>query len=123
MWNWINKKIKSQLPHQQIMLPVLGSILLIFVLLLLPTGYEGARTYQDADRCRARVLEVDDSSIVDTGLIRSGEQRCMLELENGRFAGRSSLASTCYPVRWSPIKFLFPATGLRWWSATVASRF
>lgn len=88
MWNWINKKIKSQLPHQQIMLPVLGSILLIFVLLLLPTGYEGARTYQDADRCRARVLAVDDSSIVDTGLIRSGEQRCMLELESGQFAGQ-----------------------------------
>ena len=31
-----------------------------------------------ADRCAARVLSTDDSAILDTGLVRSGEQRCTL---------------------------------------------
>ena len=69
--------------------PVLVCLLAIVILLLLPTGYEGALIYQEAERCRAQVLEVDDSSIIDTGLVRSGEQRCKLELLNGRFKGRT----------------------------------
>ncbi len=69
--------------------PALSCLLVIAVLLLLPTGFEGARLYQEAERCTARVLSVDDSTIVDTGLIRSGEQRCRLELLNGRFQGQT----------------------------------
>lgn len=75
--------------NKKLMLPVLGSILLAFVLWLLPTGYEDAQIYQEADRCRARVVEIDNSSIIDTGLVRSGEQRCTLELETGLFAGQT----------------------------------
>ncbi len=56
----------------------------------LPTGYEGGLIYQEADRCTARVLATDDSTIVDTGLVRSGEQRCTLELLGGRFQGRTA---------------------------------
>ena len=69
--------------------PVLVCLLAILALLLLPTGYEGALLYQEAERCTARVLEVDDSAIRDTGLVRSGEQRCTLELLDGVFAGRT----------------------------------
>ena len=56
--------------------PVLVCLLAIVILLFLPTGFEGALIYQDAERCTARVLSVDNSTIVDTGLVRSGEQRC-----------------------------------------------
>ena len=52
--------------------PVVLCLALTALLLLLPTGYEGAIQYQEADRCAARVLAVDDSTIVDTGLVRSG---------------------------------------------------
>ena len=38
---------------------------------------------------RGPVLAVDDSTIVDT-LVRSGEQRCTLELLGGRFQGRTA---------------------------------
>ncbi len=69
--------------------PVLAALLLLAVLLLIPTGYEGAQTYQNADRVRARVLRCDESSIVDTGLIRSGEQRCTVELLGGQFKGQT----------------------------------
>ena len=70
--------------------PFVLCLALTALLLLLPTGYEGAVQYQEADRCAARVLAVDDSTIVDTGLVRSGEQRCTLELLGGRFQGRTA---------------------------------
>lgn len=67
--------------------PVLVYLVLILVLLMLPTGYEGAVQYTEAERCVAEVLAVDNSSIIDTGLVRSGEQRCMIRFTNGAFAG------------------------------------
>lgn len=70
--------------------PLLLCLVLIAVLLALPTGFEGALQYQQADRCAARVLSVDDSAIIDTGLVRSGEQRCQLELLGGLFKGRTT---------------------------------
>lgn len=72
--------------------PIIACILLIAVLLLLPTGYEGAVQYRDAERCIARVTEVDDSAIVDTGLVRSGEQRCKVSFLNGSHKGESAAA-------------------------------
>lgn len=67
--------------------PLLVCLLLIAALILLPTGYEGAVQYQTAERCVARVISADDSAIVDTGLVRSGEQRCELEILDGEFKG------------------------------------
>ena len=69
--------------------PVLVCLALIALLLVLPTGFEDALLYQEAERCTALVLETDDSAILDTGLVRSGEQRCTLELLDGVFAGRT----------------------------------
>jgi len=67
--------------------PVLFSLFLFIVLLLIPTGYEGALVYQNADRVRAEVLSTDESDIVDTGLIRTGEQRCEVKILGGQFKG------------------------------------
>lgn len=69
--------------------PVLVCLLAIVVLLLLPTGFEGALDYQQAERCTAQVLSVDNSAIIDTGLVRSGEQLCQLEITDGLFEGRT----------------------------------
>ena len=69
--------------------PVLVCLLAIVVLLLLPTGFEGALDYKQAERCTARVLSVDNSAIIDTGLVRSGEQLCQLEITDGLFEGRT----------------------------------
>ena len=70
--------------------PVLVCIILILVLLMLPTGYEGAVQYTEAERCVAEVLAVDNSSIIDTGLVRSGEQRCNIRFTNGAFGGQEA---------------------------------
>lgn len=72
--------------------PVIAALVLLAGLLILPTGYEGALTYQNADRVRAEVLETDESSIIDTGLIRSGEQRCTVRLLGGLFEGQTVTA-------------------------------
>lgn len=69
--------------------PVLVALVLLIVLLVLPTGFEGKETYRNADRVRAEVLETDESDIVDTGLIRTGEQRCTVKLLGGQFKGQT----------------------------------
>ena len=69
--------------------PVAACLLAILILLFLPTGFEGALLYQEAERCSARVLSTDESAVVDTGLVRSGEQRCQLELLDGPFQGQT----------------------------------
>ena len=72
--------------------PIVVCILLIIFLLLLPTGYEGSVQYQEAERCIAEVKAVDNSAIVDTGLVRSGEQRCMVTFLSGKFKGETATA-------------------------------
>ncbi|MBO4938847.1 MAG: YibE/F family protein, partial [Oscillospiraceae bacterium] len=72
--------------------PVEVCLLLIALLLTVPTGFEDAVQYQEAERCIAEVLSVDDSSIVDTGLVRSGEQRCTVRFTNGTFKGQTATA-------------------------------
>ncbi len=69
--------------------PVLVCLVMILILLALPTGFEGALNYQEAERCSALVLSTDDSAIIDTGLVRSGEQLCQLEILDGRFEGQT----------------------------------
>ena len=72
--------------------PVVVCLLLIALLLTVPTGFEDAVQYQEAQRCIAEVLSGDDSSIVDTGLVRSGEQRCIVEFTSGKFKGQTATA-------------------------------
>ena len=72
--------------------PVLICVLLIVILILLPTGYEGAVQYKEAERCTAEITAVDNTAIVDTGLVRSGEQRCTVTFLNGLFKGKTATA-------------------------------
>src|SRR5574344_2803161 len=52
---------------------VIASIVCIIALLLIPTGFEDALQFKDAIKCKAKIISVDDSRIVDTGLIRRYE--------------------------------------------------
>ena len=72
--------------------PTLLAAAILLVLIFLPTGFEGALTYQNADRVKARVLSTDESDIVDTGLIRTGEQRCTVLILGGMFEGQETQA-------------------------------
>ena len=68
---------------------VLASCLFISgVLMLLPTGFEGALQFRDAEKCKALVEEADNSRLIDTGLIRSGQQVCIVKILSGKFKGK-----------------------------------
>ena len=67
--------------------PIIVGLILVIALLIMPTGYEDNLVYQESILCPARVLETDDSHIVDTGLVRSGDQICTLEILSGEFKG------------------------------------
>ena len=77
----MNEKLKYHMP-------VIVCVILFIALLIIPTGYEGAVIYKGTDRCAARVLSVYNDNIIDTGLIRSGEQDCEIVLLVGRFKGQ-----------------------------------
>ena len=77
--------------HRTLAPTILAAVILL-VLIFLPTGFEGALTYQNADRVKARVISTDESDIVDTGLIRTGEQRCTVLILGGMFEGRETQA-------------------------------
>lgn len=66
------------------------AILLILILMALPTGYEDAAIYKGTDRVKAKVLSTDESTVKSSGLIRSGEQYCELEILEGKFKGQKT---------------------------------
>ena len=66
---------------------VIASIVFAAFLFLLPTGFEGALQFRDAVKCKALVEEVDNSRIIDTGLIRTGQQVCSVRFLTGQFMG------------------------------------
>ena len=68
-------------------LPVIFCLALMAVLFFLPTGFEDAVIYKGTERCAAEVLTTDDSKIISTGLIKSGEQRCTVRFLGGEFKG------------------------------------
>ena len=70
--------------------PVWSCALLALILLFLPTGFEENLVFQESDIRPALVLSTDESTVVDTGLVRSGEQRCQLEILSGPFQGRTT---------------------------------
>lgn len=81
---------RGNIPPQRPLLFLGLSLLFIFLLLLLPTGFEGAYQFKDAIKCKVEILEVDNSSLIDTGLIRTGQQVCKVRFLNGKFKGQTS---------------------------------
>lgn len=66
------------------------SLIVIGILLLIPTGFEGAIQFKDAEKCRVLVLETDESSLIDTGLIRTGQQICKIRFLDGKFKNQTA---------------------------------
>lgn len=69
---------------------LIAGLLLTVILIAIPTGYEGALIYKESDKCRAEVISTDESRVIDTGLIRSGEQVCELKILDGKFKGETA---------------------------------
>ncbi len=67
---------------------LLVGLVMTGILISLPTGFEDALIYQGTERAVATVVAVDNSAIISSGLIQSGEQTCELSIGKGLFAGR-----------------------------------
>ena len=57
-------------------------VLLTICLCLIPTGFE-KQLYLNAEGVRATVISVDNSGVYSTGLIKQGDQRCIVRIESG----------------------------------------
>ena len=77
------------LKQKNVFITTLIGLILIGILIAIPTGYEDALIYEDTERAVGKVVEVDNSAIVTSGLIQSGEQTCKLSIENGIFKGKT----------------------------------
>ncbi|WP_409966850.1 YibE/F family protein [Bengtsoniella intestinalis] len=66
---------------------VIVSAILLLILIAMPTGYEDAVIYEGRERCRAEVLEVYNDNITTIGIVSTGDQTCLVELQNGAYAG------------------------------------
>lgn len=71
-------------------IPFFVACVLLAVLLVIPTGYEDAVIYAGTDKCKAEVISVNDDNVISTGLIRSGEQECIVRLLGGKFKGQEA---------------------------------
>lgn len=67
---------------------IFGCLIISIILLSIPTGFEGALQFRDAEKCRVLVEEVDNSKLIDTGLIRTGQQVCSVKILSGKFKGQ-----------------------------------
>ena len=68
---------------------LLVGIVMIVILAAIPTGYEDAVIYKESDRCVGVITKTDESKVMSSGLIQSGEQECELELTSGKFKGQT----------------------------------
>lgn len=65
---------------------IIAFILASAFLLLIPTGFERA-IYVNAVGAKAEVLSTDDRGIIQTGLFRTGDQRCHVRVLSGEHKG------------------------------------
>ena len=70
------------------LLIIIIGLILTGILIAIPTGYEDALIYQEMERATGTVLETDNSSIKSSGLIQSGEQTCVIRVDDGIFKDR-----------------------------------
>ena len=65
---------------------IIAFLLASHVLVIIPTGFERA-IYVNATGARAEVLSTDDSTMIQTGLFRTGDQRCRIRVLSGEHKG------------------------------------
>ena len=81
------KSVFFQKQKSTLLMIIIG-ILLTAILIAIPTGYEDALIFQGSVRAVGKVAEVDNSAIITSGLIQSGEQTCKMIIENGKLKGQ-----------------------------------
>lgn len=68
------------------------SCLVLIILICMPTGYEDAVIFKDRERAVAKVIETYNEDVHTVGIISRGDQNCLVEIEDGVFAGERVMA-------------------------------
>lgn len=63
-------------------------LLLCLMIWLLPTGFE-KKVDQRAIRCKGQVAAVDNQNVIQHGMVKTGEQKVVVEIKSGPFEGRT----------------------------------
>lgn len=61
-------------------------LIVIVILVMLPTSFE-KQIYKNAEGVKAKVLETNESTVYQAGLLKQGSQTCTLEILQGDFQG------------------------------------
>lgn len=62
-------------------------LVVIVILLMVPTGFE-KQLYVNAENVKAKVVETNESTVYNNGLLKQGSQVCMVELLQGNHKGK-----------------------------------
>lgn len=69
--------------------PIVITLIATIFLVFLPNKFP-QKIYENTERVSARVISTDESYIVNTGLIKVGEQMCDIEILQGKFKGQTT---------------------------------
>lgn len=81
----INNFLKRKFKDKNVIFSLI-CLVAIIVLLLIPTGFQKA-IYTNAEGVKVKILEVNNDSIVNSGLIQTGEQSATIKVLSGSFKG------------------------------------
>ncbi len=64
--------------------PLAVILIAICILILIPSTFK-EKIYPNSERIPVKIISTDETYIIDTGLIRNGEQLCKVEILKGKF--------------------------------------
>ena len=85
------KQARVRQSIKQNIAPIIVVSLLIAILLLLPVQYE-QKLFPNTERVKVKIVSTDESGITRAGIIQFGDQRCQVEIKQGRFKGQIAAA-------------------------------
>jgi len=75
-----------KLHENKILFPTLFSLLFIMILWFIPSPYTQL-IFPNTERVPVEILSVDNTSIFQIGVVKQGEQKCVVRILSGRFKG------------------------------------
>jgi uncharacterized membrane protein len=80
----MNLKMKPRIKRDALLVIVFA--VLTIGLYFVPTGFEG-QLPKNSVRCRGRILETDNSQVLQSGIVKQGTQQLTIKVLNGPYAG------------------------------------
>lgn len=80
------KKILNNANRKEVIF-ISSLLFLLIILIILPTGFD-KQLYIFTEGVRVKVLSVDNSGILSTGLFKQGDQQTIIEIETGSYKGQ-----------------------------------